>query len=554
MDYYAEFEKLTDLMTSLDDFNIQEIFLVLSHICKLLRVSKGVTSFYQNVEKEALGEGEHFVCYDSGEQHVSVSKMRAVTPARIVITCEVFQAKGAAPFTDDERHKVEIIQRMMLSYLNRSRQEEIIRRLMYYGDDGFHNLRYFYAEIMRLKKAGKLAGRTAFRINLKHFTLVNEQIGMKAGDLVMRRYCQAISKAFHDEGIVCRLGGDNFVALFPTQYLPDVVKCLEGVPIAYDDEGSRRVEVSSIAGIYHIKDQDEVDEPGFVMGRIVAAYLLAKREHTKDIIYYSDEFQARKEKELQIQKNFKMALQNEEFLVYYQPKVDIDSRKLIGAEALCRWYRKGVLIPPLEFIPALERGLDICTLDFYMLDHVCRDLRRWIDTGITPVRVSVNLSRRHMIDPDLFRHIVEIVDRWQIPHELIEIELTETTTDVEFRDLKRVVTQLQQVGISASVDDFGIGYSSLNLLKQIPWDVLKLDKSILPAGGDDDTERSARMFSHVISMAHEIGLKCVAEGVETEEQLKMMQEYGCHVAQGFFFDKPLPVQEFETRLADKSYA
>ncbi len=553
MDYYAAFEKLTDLMTSLDDFNIPEIYLTLSHICKILRVSKGVTSFYQNAEKETLGEGEHFVCYDSGEEHVSVSRMRAVTPAHIVITCEVFQAKGVAPLTEDERRKVEIIQRMMLSYINRSRQEEIIRSLMYYSDDGFYNLRYFYAEIMRLKHEGKLAGRTAFRINLKHFTLVNEQIGMKAGDLVMRRYCQAISKAFHDDGIVCRLGGDNFVALFPTQYLPDVVQCLEGIPIYYDDEDTRRVDVSSIAGIFCITDQDEVDEPGFVMGRIVSAYLIAKREHTKDIIYYSDEFQTRKEKDMLIQKNFRAALQKEEFLVYYQPKVDIVSRELIGAEALCRWYRDGVLIPPMEFIPALERGLDICTLDFYMLDHVCRDLRRWIDAGIAPVRVSVNLSRRHMIDPDLFQHIVGIVDRWQVPHELIEIELTETTTDVEFRDLKRVVTQLQQAGISASVDDFGIGYSSLNLLKQIPWDVLKLDKSILPAN-EEDVERSGKMFSHVIAMAHEIGLKCVAEGVETAEQLKMMQDYGCHVAQGFFFDKPLPVQVFETRLTNKSYA
>ena len=190
--------------------------------------------------------------------------------------------------------------------------------------------------------------------------------------------------------------------------------------------------------------------------------------------------------------------------------------------------------------------------DFYMLDHVCRDLRKWLDAGFPVVRVSINFSRRHMMDPYLFRHIVEVIDAHEVPHKLVEIELTETTTDVEFRDLKRVVSQLQDAGIFVSVDDFGVGYSSLNLIKQIPWDVLKLDKSILPAKGEDQ-DRGDRMFAHIIAMAHEIGLKCVAEGVETEEQLDVMKRYGCHIAQGFLFDRPLPVAEFEARLSSGSY-
>lgn len=195
----------------------------------------------------------------------------------------------------------------------------------------------------------------------------------------------------------------------------------------------------------------------------------------------------------------------------------------------------------------MERGYDICRLDFYMLDSVCRDLRRWLDARLPVVGISVNLSRRHLVDPDLFEHIVEIIDRHSIPHDLFEIELTETTTDVEYRDLKRVVADLQASGISASVDDFGVGYSSLNLIKQIPWDVLKLDKSILPQEGDDEA-RGGRMFAHVIAMAHEMGLTCVAEGVETEDQLDIMRQYGCRIAQGFLFDRPMPVEDFEQRL------
>lgn len=540
-------------MTSLNSFDIPEIFATLANLCKILRISKGVTSFFQNEKKELAGDGDVFVCYDSGEEHVLVNSMRLLTPAQTVIICDVYQAKGAAPLTVEEKHRVEIIQRMMLSYLNRSRQEEIIQRLMYYGDDGFHNLRFFYAEIMRLKKAGELVNKTAVRINLKHFSLINDKIGMEAGDVAMRRYCQAISEAFRNEGVICRLGGDNFVAIFATKYLQDVVKCLRGIPVPYDDKGKNRVEISSIAGIYRIQDADEVENPGFVMGKIVDAYQIAKQDHTDDIIYYRDVFQVLKAKNLHIHTNFKKALFNEEFKVYYQPKVDILSRKLNGAEALCRWIHDGQVIPPMEFIPALERGTDICELDFYMLEHVCRDIRRWLDSGYSVVRISVNLSRRHMIDPDLFSHIVGIIDRHLVPHELIEIELTETMADVEFRYLKRVVSQLQEAGIFVSVDDFGVGYSSLNLIKQIPWDVLKLDKSILPVK-DENEEKGSKMFGHIVSMANEIGLNCVAEGVETKEQLDIMKRTGCYTAQGFLFDKPLPVEEFEKRLTTKSYA
>ena len=145
MDYFQQFERLTDLMTSLNSFDIPEIFATLANLCKILRISKGVTSFFQNEKKELAGDGDVFVCYDSGEEHVLVNSMRLLTPAQTVIICDVYQAKGAAPLTVEEKHRVEIIQRMMLSYLNRSRQEEIIQRLMYYGDDGFHNLRFFYA-------------------------------------------------------------------------------------------------------------------------------------------------------------------------------------------------------------------------------------------------------------------------------------------------------------------------------------------------------------------------------------------------------------------------
>ena len=183
-----------------------------------------------------------------------------------------------------------------------------------------------------------------------------------------------------------------------------------------------------------------------------------------------------------------------------------------------------------------------------MLDHVCRSIRRWLDEGRRVVRVSVNLSRKHMMDIDLLKHIIDIIDNNNVPHKYIEVELTETTTDVEFRDLKRVVSGLQRAGVSTSVDDFGMGYSSLNLIKEVPWNVLKIDRSFLPVEDDDDSSTRSVMFKYVVAMAKELGLECIAEGVETKSQVDVLKDNNCELAQGFFFDKPLPEKEFERRL------
>ena len=260
-----------------------------------------------------------------------------------------------------------------------------------------------------------------------------------------------------------------------------------------------------------------------------------------------------KEKFMRTRAQFPISLKNRDFLVYYQPKIDLKTNCLTGAEALSRWYRNGSLVMPADYIPDLEQTMDICRLDFYVLDQVCQDLRRWLDQGRQAVRVSVNFSRRHLIDPDLLNRILAVIDRWKIPHEYIEIELTETITDVEFRDLKRVTRGLQDAGIYTSVDDFGIGYSSLNLIREIPWNILKVDKNFLPLSEKAETDLQNIMFRHVVTMAKEIGLICVAEGVETEEQVRILRECGCDIAQGFFYDKPLPVREFENRLDMRMY-
>ncbi len=263
-------------------------------------------------------------------------------------------------------------------------------------------------------------------------------------------------------------------------------------------------------------------------------------------VFWDEDMLQRQEETRQIEKQFLRAITNEEFLVYYQPKVGLKDYSIVGAEALCRWNNGGTIVPPIRFIPILEQSHAICDLDFYMLEHVCMDIRRWLKEGKEVVKTSVNFSRRHMGSNNLVEHILQVIDKYEVPHEYIEIELTETTTDVEFRDLRSVVSGLQVHGVSTAVDDFGVGYSSINLIRELPWDVLKIDKSFLPK--EDDPSEKLLLFKYLIAMAQNLGLECIVEGVETLEQVKILKENHCYLAQGFYFDRPLPREEFETRL------
>ena len=382
---------------------------------------------------------------------------------------------------------------------------------------------------------------------------MNRDIGRSAGDIAMRNFFEMIEKIIGDKGIICRVGGDNFVAVFENELTDDILNILKGTPVIYDNNSGKRIMISAYTGVFRVPDGYKFDTPGDIMDRILTSSHAAKAGGKDNIVFFDEEMEIGKEKRMQIQQLFPEALKNEEFKVFYQPKIDIVSGELAGAEALCRWFRGGKIRPPLEFIPILEQTTDICQLDFYMLDHVCKDIRRWLNEGRNVVRISVNLSRKHMLDVDLLEHIINIIDRNNVPHQYIEIELTETTTDVEFRDLKRIVNSLQQQGIYTSVDDFGMGYSSLNLIREIPWNVLKVDRSFLPVDDDDADSTRSVMFKYVVAMAQDLGLECVAEGVETNHQVKVLRDNNCIFAQGFLFDKPLPLDEFEQRMTRHFY-
>ena len=553
MDFHLALERLLEKLNTMNKIDFSKVHDELGEICGMFRITKIATTTYRNVRCEELGTGDVLVSYDSGEKGRVCLSDRIVTDLMSVIVCEFYIKEGAEPWSEEEERKVSFFLHTVSVYVSRGRIEDAASKFAFFDDDGYHNFRYLIRYIHKSAQEGTLAGKAAIHFNLKHFALVNQQIGRNLGSMVMHSFFNSIAEMINSRGEICRVGGDNFALICERECLNNVLGYLSGAAVVYDVRSGDRIMVSATVGVFLIPDDFVMDDIGDILDKIISASSAAKVSDNQSIVFFSDEMIAEKDKVMRIQHLFPEAVLNEEYHVFYQPKVNINTGEIVGAEALCRWFREGKIIPPMEFIPILEHGLEICKLDFYMLDHVCKDIKRWLDEGRKVVRVSVNLSRKHMVDIDLLEHILEIVDSNNVPHEYIEIELTETTTDVEFRDLKRVVSGLQNAGICTSVDDFGMGYSSLNLIKEIPWDVMKVDKNFIPE--NENGEESVRdiMFHYVVGMARAMGLECIAEGVETQAQVKALRKNKCDLAQGFLYDKPLPVEEFEERLRKGRY-
>lgn len=246
------------------------------------------------------------------------------------------------------------------------------------------------------------------------------------------------------------------------------------------------------------------------------------------------------------------AVQNREFVVYFQPKVSISDMRIAGAEALVRWNCNGQILPPVKFIPFCERTGLVIDIDFYVLEETCRKMRQWMDDGLELVRISVNFSKYHFNETGVAERIFEVIQRYGVPTEYLEVEFTETAYLDKEELLESTVDKLRSYGIKSSIDDFGSGYSSLNLLQNMDFEVVKLDRSLLGKGVEN--HKAKKVISSIIHMAKELEMEVLAEGVETDEELKLLQELKCDIVQGFLFDKPLPVYEFEKRLRARSYS
>ena len=330
--------------------------------------------------------------------------------------------------------------------------------------------------------------------------------------------------------------------------IKDILKALEGI-----DENhvfSFHVGVDKLNAMYDdegnpVKRKDLDIEKAY-NNACAASATLSDSDDTG--IAFFDEKMLEEQKWLDIvQENQQKALDNEEFVVYYQPKYDPRTNELKGAEALIRWQSPEFgFVTPGRIIPIFEKNGFITEIDHYMITHVARDQKAWLDQGFKCVPVSVNVSRAHFIESDLAEQIRDMIDKEGAPRDLVEIELTESAFFDDKKAIINVIKKLKEYGFSVSMDDFGAGYSSLNSLKDMPLDVLKLDADFFR--GESEEDRTKKVVSEAIKLANSLGMHTVAEGVEEKKYVEFLAEEGCDMIQGYYYAKPMKKEEYEDRM------
>lgn len=306
-------------------------------------------------------------------------------------------------------------------------------------------------------------------------------------------------------------------------------------------------EISLVYGSYMVKRPYIKAEAMFDKANLAAKQI--KGDYRSKYLLYTEDLSDKIIKEQEITTQMQGALENEDFILYLQPKYSLTRRTLYGAEALVRWLHpiKGI-IPPNDFIPVFEKNGFIVKLDYYVWDMACRLIKQWIDRGLDPHPISVNVSRVNLFNPDIINVFCNLTEHYGIPKSMLKLEITESAYIENSFIIHNVVSELRSKGFIIMMDDFGSGYSSLNMLKDIEVDVLKIDMKFLLSTSNSNKKRSMDIITSVVQMAKKLSLPTIAEGVETNEQVDFLTEVGCDYAQGYFFSKPIPVSEYEKLL------
>ena len=385
--------------------------------------------------------------------------------------------------------------------------------------------------------------------DVDNFKYINEMFDYEYGNQMLIHIGKVVTHFTKKNELCARISSDNFAMLWEDEGskedLTNRIRDLFNQIVDYR-EPEEVVTVCTMkfsCGVYRI---EEIKDINAIRANANLARTECKKRALEDIVFYDDGMKNQRVEEKELEYDAKTALENNEFLVYFQPKYDVDTEKIIGAEALVRWEHpvRGILSPG-SFIPVFEYNGFIVDLDLYVLDKVCELISAWLKVGITPVCISVNLSRMHLYEQDMVAKLTEVVNRYNVPPEYIEFELTESAFYEETDRLLRIMSEIKEAGFRLSMDDFGSGYSSLNLLRRLPVDVLKLDKAFFDNGEEHDEARGKRIVMHVISMAKDLEMEVVAEGVETKDQKDFLQGAKCDMIQGYYFARPMPLKEFE---------
>ncbi len=399
------------------------------------------------------------------------------------------------------------------------------------------NLSISHAE----RKKGKLA---VFFLDMDGFKFINDSLGHVIGDNLLQRVAIRLQKTLRDSDTISRIGGDEFSILIPeltnrneAKFVAQKIQDAFSKPITLD---SHEITIGFSIGISIFPDDASSTEELIKNSDMAMYHIKGRGKNGHE--FFSDHMQSIYQHRHTIEQDIRKALDNSQFEAYYQPQYNIDTRLITGLEALIRWNHpeKG-LITPDHFIPIAEEIGLISEIGRYMMKTACKQLKTWLDTGINPVKLSVNVSAYQLAESDFDAIICDLIKAYHLPKDLLTVEITETAL---MQDMEQIVPRLQNLvkcGIGICIDDFGVGYSSLSYLQILPLDILKVDRSFLSS--TSSSQQNSCVIKAIVAMARELNLEVIVEGVETHQQLDYIKDIGCNTVQGFLLGRPLPENE-----------
>lgn len=466
------------------------------------------------------------------------------------IISSVYPTKEAGEFSEEQKSDIKVIAQLFHFYYGQYKiMYSLTKATTNNHMTGLYNPKGYIMKCMEIAHKGDINQYDSCYFNIKGFGLANNVFGPVEGDNIIKRYAQDLDHFREEDEVVGHLGGDNFVALIKRSRIEDFIEYImnyEGY--GYKSDVKRPIKFAACMGVAPLnvkgtRANDVISEASLAFG--------FARATKQEIVVLDEEMRERLLQRKKIEERFEKAIENGEFVPYFQPKVDIRTGKLVGAEALSRWIRDGKLVSPAEFIPVLEGNGNITVLDFYIFEETCKILADWQKKGYETVPISVNFSRKHLDDDFLADRINQIISHYGIDRDKIVCEITETADYDEKELMTNFLNRMQIYNIKTSIDDFGTGYSSLGVLRDFSVNEIKIDRSFVNRA--EFANRDRVIVGSIVNMAKSLDLNVITEGVETDSQLAFLKELGCFYVQGFYFDKPLPMKEFEARLLSGGY-
>lgn len=439
---------------------------------------------------------------------------------------------------------------------SKKQTEEQLEKLAYYDPlTDLPNRMSFHEQLGKDITLAKRGGKklALFFLDLDRFKNVNDTLGHNAGDELLVKVGQRLKSTVRQSDTVSRLGGDEFTVILggvedASQVGGLAQKVVDAIAEPFDLFGNE-VHIGTSVGVSVFPD-DSSDKNVLIKNADLAMYQ-AKESGRNNFHFYSREMQERLNQRVHLEESIRQAIDNQEFTLFYQPKVEIASGEVIAMEALVRWLKPdGSMVSPAEFIPVAEETGLIVPLGKWILSEACRQTAEWNQRYGLTLKVAVNLSARQFQDEDVVSMVDAVSHEMGLEHRFLELEITESMVMGNVDESIVTMDRLRELGVSLAIDDFGTGYSSLNYLKRFPIDTLKIDQSFireLEVNSDD-----ASIVRAIISMAHSLDLTVVAEGVETVEQLDFLHQHACEVAQGFYLHRPLDAAAFELVVATRN--